>query len=449
MRAGRWWAALGLGLGFAGVGTGMAADGPPAAATTDAGPAAVAAEVPWLAAHRARGGDDRRAALGVGRELFLREWLPGDPRSRGGDGLGPVYNAASCVACHRLGGPGGAGPNEVNVQIATVGVSARRSDDDPSPESTPFDALFPVHPGFRTARALVLHRHGVDPDYADWRRGVPGSYPPGLRVTTVERNTPALFGAGRIDELADAVLEATARRVFPGFPEVRGRVGRTADGRVGRFGWKAQTTTLGEFVRNACAVEMGLEVPGHPQPLNPTTPEVPAPGLDLSDAECDALTRYVAALPVPGRRAPMNRAQAEAVDAGERVFLETGCATCHAPRLGHVAGLYSDLLLHDLGDSLADGASYYVSPAPPTPIELARAESSEPPARPSEWRTPPLWGLRDSGPYLHDGRAPSLDLAIRLHGGEARAIRDRYASLNPVQHRQLTAFLLSLSAPRR
>ncbi len=241
------------------------------------------------------------------------------------------------------------------------------------------------------------------------------------------------------------MLEATARRSFPGYPEIRGRVGRTADGRIGRFGWKAQTASLGDFVRTACAVELGLETPGHPQSINPTTPDQPSPGPDLSEAECDALTRFVASLPRPIQRPSFSRAQEASVSAGSRVFLGTGCAVCHAPQLGHVQDLYSDLLLHDLGDSLADGAGYYGSPAPSAPTEIA--VNTDPPARPSEWRTPPLWGLRHSGPYLHDGRARTLDEAIRLHGGEAQKVVKTYRSLPQLEQKQLAAFLLSLAAP--
>jgi CxxC motif-containing protein (DUF1111 family) len=433
MRAWNRWMSLVMGLSAA---AGVAWAASPSDDPEPAGP------VPWLKDFEASGAA-RAARLAVGRELFLREWVPGDPRSHGGDGLGPVYNAASCAACHRLGGPGGAGTAAENVQVAVVRVRPAK---DESPEDVPIDTLFAFHSGFRTARSLVLHRQGVDPRYADWRGDAPTVGDGKVGLTIVQRNTPALFGSGLIDAIPDAVIAQGAGRWHPGFPKVKGRASRTTDGRVGRFGWKGQTASLGDFVRTACAVEMGLEVPGHPQSLNPTTPDVPAPGLDLTDAECDALTAFVASLPPPSRRPALDRASAQFAARGEQLFETIGCAACHTPKLGMVEGLYSDLLLHDLGPGAADAAMYYgaPSPAPKEPMQLARAGD---PAGPSEWRTPPLWGLRDTAPYLHDGRAQTIDDAVRFHGGEAADSADLYGKLAPDERRALQGFLMSLAAP--
>src|SRR5207245_1572799 len=105
------------------------------------------------------------------------------------------------------------------------------------------------------------------------------------------------------------------------------------------------------------------------------------------------------------------------------VFESIGCATCHAPKLGDVSGLYSDLLLHDMGEASSDSATYYGGPAAPGRLDdLAEAKErtrSTGVASPTEWRTAPLWGVADSAPYLHDGRARTLEEAIQLHGGEA------------------------------
>jgi hypothetical protein len=120
----------------------------------------------------------------LGRELFARKWLPNDPRCHGGDGLGPVYNTDSCLDCHNLGGPGGAGPAGQNVEVAT-GIGYNISPDSPvvimgnlisgnvgldmvATDPEPAD-LLRIHPGFRDARSTVLHRFGVDPDYSRWR----------------------------------------------------------------------------------------------------------------------------------------------------------------------------------------------------------------------------------------------------------------------------------------
>ena len=135
---------------------------------------------------------------------------------------------------------------------------------------------------------------------------------------------------------------------------VKGRVSRTKDGRVGRFGWKGQIASLQDFVLTACSVELGLEVPGHHQGRDPTGRDEPARGLDLSQTECAALVAYVRSLPAPRvARAPSF--------GGEEVFERIGCASCHTPTLGGVDGIYSDLLLHDMGAQLADSGGYGIA----------------------------------------------------------------------------------------
>jgi len=131
---------------------------------------------------------------------------------------------------------------------------------------------------------------------------------------------------------------------------------------------------------------------------------------------------------------------------GYRLFEQVGCATCHTPQLGQVNGLYSDLLLHDMGESSSDVATYYGGSASPgSPGNVADARATGAPAMASEWRTPPLWGVADSAPYLHDGRARTLDEAIRLHDGQAKEIAERYAKLERGDRRLLLQFLHSLT----
>ena len=134
---------------------------------------------------------------------------------------------------------------------------------------------------------------------------------------------------------------------------------------------------------------------------------------------------------------------------GEETFKSIGCAQCHLPKLGGIDGIYSDLLLHDMSPRLGDSDAYSVFVGDPP-----RAKVAGPPDRSGsgtstiqEWRTPPLWGLRDSGPYLHDGRATTIDEAIALHAGQGTASARRYAELSPRRKRHLAAFLGSLAAP--
>jgi CxxC motif-containing protein (DUF1111 family) len=303
--------------------------------------------------------------------------------------------------------------------------------------------LVQIHAGFRETTSVVLHRFGPDADYRSWRGTVPGQHG-AIFIKSSQRNPTPLFGIGLMEAIPDEVLVAAARRRFAGWPQVRGRVSRLGDGRIGRFGWKAQTATLEEFVLSAATVELGLEVPGRRQAGDPRIPAIAAPGLDLDQDDCDDLTTYVRSLPAPLIEEPANAREAQHVKAGGAVFKTIGCSTCHQPKLGDVEGLYSDLLLHDMSPQLGDTSFYGVFAAQ----QPAPARKPSPGASLQEWRTPPLWGLRDSGPYLHDGRAETVDQAIRMHGGQATPSAQRYAQLSARERSQLEAFLLSLAAPR-
>ena len=415
------------------------------------------------------------ASLRQGRELFERIWVKNDARSHGGDGLGPVFNGSSCLACHNQGGPGGAGTIEKNIEIVTatdgpsnymgyaysfsMDLSAGRFEyrmggmaQSPShrPSRTDARELTAIHAGFQDARSVVLHRFGTDPTYNAWSESVPGRH--GLiSIQSSERNPPALFGAGRIDAIPDEAIEAAARRKSSGPVSVKGRVSRLKDGRIGRFGWKAQTASLQDFVLSAAAGEIGLEVPGRHQAADPRLPGLVAAGFDMNQEECNNLIEFVRNLPVPVVTTAVDDKDAAQIKAGESTFKAIGCANCHLPKLGQVEGIYSDLLLHDMGAQLADADAYTVFSGEPSRIDRAEAGARPRPATDStsarEWRTPPLWGLRDSGPYLHDGRAAGIAQAITLHAGQGATSARRFAELPPKRRQQIEAFLISLASP--
>src|SRR5262249_22752973 len=159
----------------------------------------------------------------------------------------------------------------------------------------------------------------------------------------------ALFGLGLIDALPEAAIEAMAAKEAKESPGIQGRVSRVKDGRIGRLGWKGQMASVEDIVLNACAIELGLEVPGHHQAISPQAPRYRATGLDLTAEECNALVAYVRSLPKPAERRPSGRAEAQHIDAGKATFASIGCAGCHAERVGDIVGIYSDLLLHDMG----------------------------------------------------------------------------------------------------
>lgn len=408
----------------------------------------------WLLRYDWRPKTDAQASQ-AGRDLFLHEWTPGDPLAAQGDGLGPVFNASSCVACHQQGGVGGSGSLEHNVTVFTraprAGAGARRG---------------------------VIHQFAIDtdsqetlqnislqlpkksrPTLADLETLLPKPGNPSAGVQTVravvvpeidigQRNTPALFGASVIDAIPDAAILANERNqrhnrglsVLNGETVPAGRAAKLPRKRVGKFGWKANVGDLSEFVRVACANELGLGNPLQAQPASLSQPAYRPRGLDLTDQQCDQMTAYIASLPLPRELIPSSAAEAARAVAGKKHFKQIGCTNCHTPDLAEAQGLYSDLLLHEMGEGLGGGGFYGEEPSTPE-------DSDGGSISPSEWRTPPLWGVADSAPYLHDGRAATLAEAIKLHAGQASSSANRFAGLSEVQQEELIAFLNTLRAP--
>jgi len=388
-------------------------------------------------------------AMAAGRELFEHEWTPNDPLT-GGDGLGPVFNAKSCVDCHHQGGAGGGGGVDKNVTVYRLAG--------PNPRGPP--------------PARVVHQKAVSREFQETLQLVHPSLPsqPSLPLSVVidktrprnpevvvtQRNTPALFGAGLIDAVSDEELlthqrehSVPARLVgLNGAKDgkTRGHVARLADGRIGRFGWKGEFATLNDFVKAACANELGLSNPERPQATPLGKSGYKGKGVDLTDAQCILMTDFIRGLPTPTEDLPADPKSSKTVAAGRELFKSIGCADCHTPSLGPIAGFYSDLLLHDMGIELESSTGYYGAiPPPPTVSNDRFAINEQPP--PGEWRTAPLWGVADSAPYLHDGRAKTLREAIEMHGGEAVDVTARFKERPAQDQEAVIAFLKTLRAP--
>ena len=394
--------------------------------------------LPVLRAPRARA-EVREAGL----NLFVHEWQPHDPLAHG-DGLGPVFNARSCVACHFQGGVGGGGGPKENVlafeALPTPGRRVMQTglvhkfavEEQFSERALVLQTLFPTVPnGLEVKGVCFSERHDFNP------------------VRTQSLNSIALFGAGWIDGLsARAITHQRMRRSvaeigkelggnFQGIPSGRPRI--LPDGRVGKFGWKAQFATLEEFVAAACANEIGLGTPrmdqakplasGHGQPARA------AIGPDLDKTQFRALVAFVTTLPRPQELGPTDPRGRLEVERGKAIFTEIGCAACHTPDLGGVAGVYSDFLLHRIVDNRKN---YTETPDIPPPPELPL---------PEEWKTAPLWGVADSAPYFHDGGSPTLDAAILRHEADAQTVTEAYRKLSAGDRAALLLFLGSLKAP--
>ncbi len=242
-----------------------------------------------------------------------------------------------------------------------------------------------------------------------------------FEAQAAKRSTPPIFGFGLLDAIPDATILAHEHRSG-------GRAHRLEDGRVGRFGCKARVASLLDtYPLNRS------ELQPNGQPLPSGTDLTADP--ELSDGELQLAHDFVRFLAPPPPKQPDSRHEARAMRRGHGLFHKIGCATCHTPsmRTGpnpiealdrKVVHLYSDLLLHDMGPDLAD-------------ICLGDA-------RPSEFRTAPLMGLRFLSRFLHDGRATTVDAAVQLHGGQATDARAAFERFSPEDREALLTFLGSL-----
>jgi mono/diheme cytochrome c family protein len=292
-----------------------------------------------------------------------------------------------------------------------------------------------------------VHAFSVNPESLE-TTGMVHAKHPNRTIRLPKLNSTALFGAGWIDRMSEMSIRnnhrrATAKSVaseFGGdFTNVMpGRLRVLADGRIGRFGWKAQFATLREFVAAASANELGLS--SSIAPLATPLGDVPvsaganiAP--DLDERKLSSLVGFVDTLPRPVELTPPNSADMALVEQGRKMFVSIGCAGCHTPDLGGVKGVYSDLALHEIEDP-PPSSSYF------SPLNVPRGPRDDPQA--DEWRTPPLWGVADSAPYLHDGSAATLHDAILRHRGSTRHVTERYVKF---AERPILAFLNTLKAP--
>lgn len=398
----------------------------------------VAAAVFWNAGPTA-------AEIAEGKSLFLHEFEVNDPLCGEGDGLGPVFNERSCVACHFQGGTGGAGPNGKNVTAFEVFPVPGRANvvsggvhsfavGKPFYESADIlSELFPAIPGaIRRSNGCSVSTEPFDPVQID------------------EINTPPLFGLAQIEKISSAALtlHSTKRSFGKIGRELEGDFGGTGIGRlrnlgpngIGKFGWKGQFSSIEAFVANACAMELGLTNDLASQTVPRKFVSDDSAKLDMNRQQLYELVSFVKSLPAPRQVIPGDPVKAAEVRRGEDLFGSIGCADCHVPNIGGVEGVYSDFHLYDV--EADDVEASYVEPdfAPEFTLPFDHP-------RPTEWKTPPLWGVADSAPYFHDGNSPHLTAAILRHGRDGRFARDKFKELESQDKRAVVAFLQSLRAP--
>ena len=338
------------------------------------------------------------------------------------EGLGPIFNNAACASCHSGDGRG---------------------------------RLDNILTRFSQGGDPVEHLGG--PQLQD--RAIPGAEPEALPggVETSRRLPPPVFGVGLIEAIPEDSILARADPSDADQDGISGRpnwvtaaefvpaheVGGGAGPRLGRFSRKAQVSSLLEQTVNAYAEDIGITTDFRPvENLNPVASRPTQAADQVNDPELGApvvnqVVNYLRLLapPAPGEMTP-------ARERGRQLFSTVRCASCHVPALrtgpssvravaNREVVLYSDLLLHDMGPGLADNRGDGIADG-------------------YEWRTAPLWGLRVMREFLrgdafllHDGRARSVDEAIRLHGGEAQAVRDAFVALPDADRAALLDFVES------
>ena len=311
-------------------------------------------------------------------------------------GLGPVFNGDSCRACHFEPTIGGAGPLGVNVtRHGTISMG---------------EFLAPEY-------GTIIHKLAIP--------GLVRPEPTEEHNYFEQRQTPSIFGIGLLEGVpADDIIARADPDDLDG-DGIRGVPHFMPDGQLGRFGWKAQVPSVHEFSRDALSAEVGLTVPPEDGFVFGTLQDedgIADPEVDL--AYVDTLTFYMAGLAAPE---PRIEDQA-AFDEGLALFESIGCASCHVSELPGAEGpvrAYTDLLLHVV--------------APDDALGVIDGQASQ-----LMFRTAPLWGLRDTGPYMHDGGAETIAEAIAVHAGEADAVRIAFEQLSAEEQALVLAFLGSL-----
>jgi len=415
----------------------------------------------------------RRVDFSVGNSFFRSPWVIAPSTTTARDGLGPLFNTNACQGCHIKDGRGHP-PTADDVNA--VSMLVRLSIPDAPAYARVIEQLGvvpePVYGGQFQDMAVpgVAPEGKVRVDYT----AVPVRFKdgtevelrkPSLNITQLgygpmhpdtrfsARVAPPMIGLGLLEAIPDEAILANAEAQAKANDGIAGRPNQVWDDAqqktvLGRFGWKAGQPNLNQQNVHAFSGDMGLTTSLRPmddctdaQTACKQAPSGTGPDgePEVSDNILRLVLFYSRNLAVPARR-DINAPQ---VLAGKTLFYQAGCQSCHTPKYTTAANAaepelanqvirpYSDLLLHDMGDGLADNRTEFQ-------------------ARGRQWRTPPLWGIgltqAVSGhtQFLHDGRARNLLEAVLWHGGEATAAQQQVLSFNAEQRSALLAFLNSL-----
>jgi CxxC motif-containing protein (DUF1111 family) len=405
---------------------------------------------------------EHRAPFFVGNSFFNENWLAATASTSDRDGLGPLFISRSCSACHAKDGRGAPPEADMPTETMVVRISIPGKGDDGGPKPDPVyglqlqtHSLPEVKPEAQVLAAYRMTQGSYRDGEAYYLRQPVfqvtdlGYGPLSSNVVISPLVSPAVIGLGLLEAVPDETLQQRARQNQLNGHAISGKVNRVWDASakhlaVGRFGWKAEQPSVRQQCAAAFNGDMGLTTSLFPNENYTAAENVctnsPSGGHpEVSDSIFDAIVLYSRLLAVPARRDMTN----ETVLRGEALFQQLDCAVCHVPKLetGEVAGFpelshqtihpYTDLLLHDMGEGLADRRQVFEAGG-------------------SEWRTPPLWGIglvsivNGHNFFLHDGRARGFAEAILWHGGEATASKEQFRQLTRADRDALLRFLESL-----
>ena len=396
----------------------------------------------------------------VGNSFFRNPWVIAPASTDARDGLGPLMNTNGCQNCHIKDGrghtPHDLDDNAVSLLVRLSIPSNEGSIPEPNYGSQLQDFAIP---GVEPEGRIQIHykneiRTFADGETVTLRRPelsivdlAYGEFHPHTQFSV--RVASPMIGLGLLEAIAEDEIRKNEDPHDENDDGISGRANQVWDidkqlETIGRFGWKAGQPTVRQ--QNAAAFNGDLGITStlfrkdHCTSRQVACLDSPSGGApELSDKILNLVTLYARNLAVPARR---NLNSPQSIQ-GEELFSEIGCADCHTPRWQTAADYelpwlarqtiypYTDLLLHDMGEDLADN----------------RPEAQ---ANGREWRTPPLWGIgltkAVSGEthFLHDGRARNLTEAILWHGGEAKNSQERFSQLSKKQRAAVIAFLNNL-----
>ncbi len=407
--------------------------------------------------------DVHQSPFFVGNSFFNKNWVIAPSSTTARDGLGPTFNARSCSGCHFKDGRGrppltddepllsmlvrlsvpGEGPNGEPLGEPNYGGQLQGDAIPGVPIEARVQITWAEIAGtYADGETYSLRRPTIS--FADLAYG-----PMADDVLTSARVAPQMVGLGLLEALDEATILEFADADDEDGDGISGRpnyvwdplTGTTV---LGRFGWKANQPGLRQQNAGAFLGDLGITSSVHAQQNCPASQAecltaITGGDPEIDDDLLDDITTYTRLLAVPARR----EVDDLEVLAGREQFHALGCADCHVPmlRTGTLDGFpevsnqtiwpYTDLLLHDMGEGLAD-------------------ERPDFEADGNEWRTPPLWGIglfsvvNDHTFYLHDGRARNLAEAVLWHGGEADAAKQAFVEADATERAALLRFLESL-----